>query len=814
MALPRHHRLHLFALSGFAVAQPLYDLIGKYAEFLVAHRAGAWTIAALMAVLSLAIPLALVIVVDAARLASERLAGWVQEVFAGLLTALVAANAVRSMPTGTAFAVAAVAGVLGAFAYRLSPARLFLTILSPAAIVFPLVFATATPVSRLLWSRGIEQQDRAFARRPPIVVAVFDEMSTFTMLGPDGRIDGERYPNLAALAGTSTWFPNAVSPYPYTMFAIPAIVSGQAPDSTKGLLPVASDYPDNLFNWLGRVYDLHVAEPITALCPPAFCGAATDADRGQFAADLAVLYLHLVAPHDFAASHLPSLGSGWKGFDSPTIPQISADERSQFRADVPFNKAAEAGRDTAFRAFVAGVQRSDRPSLHFVHSLLPHDPYQYFASGHLYAESALTGGIVGDNVWHTDPWIVETGRERHIEQERFADKLLGELVAKLKEEDLFDSALVIVTADHGGAFVPGEPHRRPTPATYKEIIATPLLIKLPEQRTGAVDTRPASGLDVVPTIAQVLGAELPWKVDGQSLLAEHFQPRPTTEYAGTSVPPLAAFDVRLEAAHRAALGPDEMYARFIGQPVSDLELDPPTRSIRVLSDAFRAFQNVSAASGFVPALVFGRLDRDTGAPVTLAIAVNGTIAAFVRTLDWRGVKQYFSALVPERMLRDGANKLQFLLAGIAGGRLRLAPIPPDLNDGVTLSTTGETTELITSDGTRLPVSAGMAGAVQRIEERGHSLVLHGWVADSSPDRPPVSVAAFAGDVFIGATAPAGQQPGGSANVDQPAAAAPFSLAIPGDALKQGSLHVFVVSDAAAGELPLSPRLTELLARYR
>ena len=35
--------IHLFVLWSFAVAQPLYDLIGGNAEFLVAHGAGVAT---------------------------------------------------------------------------------------------------------------------------------------------------------------------------------------------------------------------------------------------------------------------------------------------------------------------------------------------------------------------------------------------------------------------------------------------------------------------------------------------------------------------------------------------------------------------------------------------------------------------------------------------------------------------------------------------------------------------------------------------------------------------------------------------------
>jgi hypothetical protein len=824
MDLPRHHRLHVFALTSFAVSQPLYDLIGRNAEFLVAHRAGPWTIAALIAILSLVLPLVLIALVTAVRLASARAAGWVLTILVGLLAGLVAANAVRAMPAAAALAIASGTALAVAFAYRVPSVRMFLTVASPAAVIFPLVFAMATPVSRLLWPRQAGHATGTLARRPPIVVVIFDEMSTFTLLGPDGRIDRQRFPNLAALTDTSTWFPNAVSAFPYTMFAIPAIATGAAPDPGRGLLPTVGDYPDNLFTWLGGAYDIHVAEPITALCPPALCGQSADADRRMLASDLVVLYLYSVMPRDLAATHLPSLGYSWKGFGAPAAPPvtaalpITAAQRAAFRADTIFDEAAETGRPEAFRAFVAGVRRADAPSLHFIHSLLPHDPYQHLASGHLYTQPALTGGLSKDLVWNKDPWIVDMGRRRHIEQERFADKLLGELVAKLKDEDLFDPALVVVTSDHGGAFVPGEPHRTATPAAYKELIATPLLVKLPRQHNAAVDPRPASGLDIVPTIAQVVGVRVPWPVDGASLLSERAPSRPVTMYAGVSLPPLAAFDVRLEASHRTATSPDDGYRQLVGQPIDRQHLGPAVQSIKVFSDAFRAFRRVNPADNFIPALVVGRLviDTDTGGPVTLAVVVNGTIAVFARTLDWQGTRNYFAALVPEDLLHPGANGLQFLRADIGDGeQLRLAPISSDLTDGMSLTSTGGTTRLTTSGGTTIPVSTVVVGTIERMDREARSVVLRGFVADTSAGQAPVSVVAFAGDRFIAATAPAEPRPDVAQALGGPAAAtASFLLELTVDDLKGGPLRVFGLSGSAAGELSVSPQLADRLARFR
>ena len=65
--------------------------------------------------------------------------------------------------------------------------------------------------------------------RPPVVVVVFDEFPTDDLLGPDGKIDAERFPNFAELASMSTWFPNGHTVYDSTFKAVPSILDGRLP---------------------------------------------------------------------------------------------------------------------------------------------------------------------------------------------------------------------------------------------------------------------------------------------------------------------------------------------------------------------------------------------------------------------------------------------------------------------------------------------------------------------------------------------------------------------------------------------------------
>ncbi len=83
------------------------------------------------------------------------------------------------------------------------------------------------------------------------------------------------------------------------------------------------------------------------------------------------------------------------------------------------------------------------------------------------------------------------------------DSRLGGLFAGLKERGLYDSSLIIVTADHGEAF--GEhgvvEHSK---EVYDELLHVPLIVKLPGQTEGRVVSTRASSVHVAGLIAQAL----------------------------------------------------------------------------------------------------------------------------------------------------------------------------------------------------------------------------------------------------------------------------------------------------------------------
>ena len=97
----------------------------------------------------------------------------------------------------------------------------------------------------------------------------------------------------------------------------------------------------------------------------------------------------------------------------------------------------------------------------------------------------------------------------------FADAQLGRLVDRLRAAGRLDSTLIVVLADHGESL--GE-HGEATHGlfAYEATLHIPLIIAAPSLHEAVVET-PVGQVDVLPTIADVLGLPAPARIDGQSL---------------------------------------------------------------------------------------------------------------------------------------------------------------------------------------------------------------------------------------------------------------------------------------------------------
>ena len=173
---------------------------------------------------------------------------------------------------------------------------------------------------------------------------------------------------------------------------------------------------------------------------------------------------------------------------------------------------------------------------------------------------------------------------------------------------MYQRALVIAAADHGMSFRPGLPPRDPTTTTLADIAAVPLFVKYPGERTGRVDPRNARTTDILPTIADVIGVTMPWKVDGVPLRgASRGRPVVVENFNGETVtasPDAVEAGVLATARRNAALfgvGSDSLYRigphqDLIGKSVDGLRRGTVTETDVRLHDA-RGFETVREALG-------------------------------------------------------------------------------------------------------------------------------------------------------------------------------------------------------------------------
>ena len=690
--LPRA-ALHLGALSALAIAQPLFDLISKNPDFLAARALIGWQVVGLGLTLVLVPPLLAVGAEALAGLARRTLRAVLHLLFVALLVALIAIQALKdivpSAGSAVLIAVAAILGLAAAAGYaRASGLRSFVTVLSPAPAVFLAIFLFFSPVNDLTFASGSAETANV-SSRVPVVMVVFDEVSTIAFEDARERIDPVLYPNLAALARDGTWFRYATAPSDLTGTATPTILTGTI--AKRHHPPILSSYPRNLFTLLGRRYRMKVSQEATDLCPRDLCedasGESAAARDRALASDLGLVYLHVIAPEGIERD-LPSV--------SDTLGNFGADTGTTTAEGSPGHTGHQevlhelgGGRPARFENFVRSIDRTARPTLYYKHSLLPHVPFQYFPDGHRYLTKPHEAipGLVDAPSWGND-YLLKQAYQRHLLQAGFADRLLGTLLRRLHEERLYDRALIVVTTDNGESFLHHASRHLATPETVEDIADTPLFIKRPFQHTGRISDRHVRTEDILPTIADVLGIRMPWRVDGASIFdrSAHIPSNVEVyERSGRKLTlTLQEFKRRIRASLRRkirlfgsngrppglfGIGP---HPELIGRTVAGLARAP----IRAEINAAGAYSSVHLRSDFVPAQLTGTI-HDAGGPRVrdLAAALNGRIVAVGQSFTLAGSDaENFSILLPESAFREGGNRVELLSVTDDDGALRLASI--------------------------------------------------------------------------------------------------------------------------------------------
>ncbi|MFH1724554.1 MAG: sulfatase-like hydrolase/transferase [Elusimicrobiota bacterium] len=820
--------LQVAVLSAFALAQPLYELVGRHPGFLVAHRAGPAEIAGLAFLLSVLMPALLALPVCLAGLAGERAGARTGAFLVAAPASLLALQVLKRLPHVPApllLAAACAAGTAAAWALRRTrAARLFALALAPSVLVFPAAFLLGGPVRSMLLASRVElpPHGAAGAELPPVVFVLLDEFPVTSLMDAGRRIDAARCPNFAALARDSIWFRNATAVGEDTLVAVPALLTGRFPKRPPGL-PTWSDYPRNLFTFLSGTHEMRVTESHTMLCPPELCpsvsGAPGPAARlGAMARDLGVVYLHLLAP-DELARRLPPIDRTWRDFAArtPAVPRPGPSPAADPGDLARVGDSSYLDRRGIFRDFIGSISPSPRPALHFLHVMLPHQPWAYLPSGRAYAapnEKDIAGLLTAPLRWSDDPFFAHQALQRHLLQVGFTDRLLGELVERLKTTGLYEKTLMVVTADHGASFRPGDLLREMSGSNAAGVLPVPLFVKLPGRGKERISDRNVEAVDVLPTIADALGLALPWPVDGASALDEKRAERPYKTMVSMKRG-VMRFPKRFDEKYRAlrtrlrlfgAGGePDRLYR--LG-PYGALVGERPERFAMGPDAGARVRFEQAARSGASSPWLSGRVTFGDGPErrLHLAVALGGTIRAVTRTHPPENGGARFSVMLPEHAVLGGsaAPRVFVVSEGDRGPALSPARRGPG---AFVLDVSADGGRAIAADdGTRYPVQDGrLRGHVDRAFTARESLVLRGWAVDVRRGRPPASILVFADGRFVYAGETLFDRPKVARSFGKPGMLrSGFQFHLPmvqmGD-LAKAQVRLFALSsDGAAGEL--------------
>ncbi len=349
--------------------------------------------------------------------------------------------------------------------------------LALAAIALPLASGCTAPPQRA-----------AAVDHPDLLVLVIDALRP-DHLGCYGYPRATS-PTLDALAARGTLFERAQSAANYTTASVPSIFTGLYP-SVHGVFSEGDRLSDAALTLAERLQDIGYAT--AAFAPNPSLGRRFNFDQGFDLYDDKALRNDEVPP--------------WRHFE--TADRIQAG---------------------ALRFL---DEHADRPVFLYLHYRDVHGPYvppppydRLFWNGSAAAGTAARPLSAEEIAARPDYLDLEGAPERldyymaqYDGEIRYTDDRIASLLAALERRGRLSRSWIVVTADHGEAFLDHGAWNHGN-ELYQEEVHVPLILVAPDGRgAGRRDPAPVSGVDLLPTLLSAAGAPSPTGLQGRSLLS-------------------------------------------------------------------------------------------------------------------------------------------------------------------------------------------------------------------------------------------------------------------------------------------------------
>lgn len=516
------------ALLAWLLAYPLYHaMLALVKQAGPIRTLGVAAVGTLLLLAAAAGPAALAVLAGLdRRVASARLAGDVLFAAASVAVAVlgltVTYTTVGASP-GWAKAAAAGLAALLLVLYRRNPPEVravsagAMRALALAALAVPLA---ATPL--VAWAAWTDAPRLPTAVDPPTGPARPDAPRRIVLLTFDGlrgrsvRLDGDRgsTPHLAALAREADRYDRAIAAGDQTRVSVPAFLTGLR--------------PPQLFPHLANAYGVfrhggvtgiagHLAPAgyrrvfSTAVLSPGSFGMRHEYDGGGSSASIfegrplnTKAFLPLAATAGWLDRRFLRRGGGEPPLD-----------------DAGLGRTAIAINERVLREAVDLLASGDRVFL-WVHSFVPHSPYVDVPPEDL---GKPLDGRKYRRVLQADMARAATDEATRVANERvyerfvrYGDDAYGRFEGALRARGLWDDTLLIVTADHGESFQPGQ-LAHASGHVAEQTVEVPFLVKPPGRKPG--QGRHLPGIvgheDVLPTILGAVYGAVPAGLPGRDL---------------------------------------------------------------------------------------------------------------------------------------------------------------------------------------------------------------------------------------------------------------------------------------------------------
>lgn len=313
-------------------------------------------------------------------------------------------------------ATALVWAVIGRYAGQF---RKMFQLLGVATLLISLVFVAYGPLS--LRERPLSTPRSS---NGPVVILMFDSLSREALLDGDTSV-APRFTNFRRLAEEGYWLPQAFTDYDHTSHAIPTFLTGHRDSGPRDLAKETT-----LFDLLGDSHACHlyglVVEYYKCFSSRPNCRIHDHSTyyirhRYWFIRRFTRTWRIISTPYTFLEERF-DIGNAWLRLVKRITPDIAH--------DFLFELSTEPLSGHVF----------------FLHLFSPHLPYLLDSTGSFHSERRLAESRFDSIGSDTD---YDQVLRNYLEEIDYDDHLLGRVIDILKQRQVWDSAILVVTSDHG-----------------------------------------------------------------------------------------------------------------------------------------------------------------------------------------------------------------------------------------------------------------------------------------------------------------------------------------------------------------------------